>query len=1348
MKKIVATLLTIIMLIAMIPAAAVSIGDTETNGTFVSNGTVGDYDAPEQLCDEEAEKAKIKPAGGAALLNNPVTVTFVGNGGFVDGENNPTMTRTIEAGASVGALMPIGHWRPGFAFRHWNTVEADMGLGNVFTGATIVSGDINVYAQWGLQVEFNLQAPEMTPLMPIIVPEGMTADDTEGVTWPTPTRPGFVFDGWSTHPQLLFGDEIFEDTPIIKNMALYAHWDPAPPFTVTFNAAPGDIATGHQATRQARQGISIHASSILPSPYNLNVGVAWPQSAPQVAALPNPNVLNGNLDSESPNLTLAGWSTEPYGGGIPNWAGNGSAAVMPVYDDMNVYARWVYRVQFNANLGTIASVDTIRDIVVSPTTQTGGTIAANGVNSVGATNTTLPTTTRAGFEFEGWWNMNLPVNTCPIYAVDVLGARRFFETCEVNSSGQVWALWHTDTEVTVTFDTQGGDWVSATRTVPVNGTIASRWGTGTGAMPTFPTRDGFVFTGWFSNDDGTGAQFSNTTIVTEDMTVYARWESYFTVTIDANGGTPVANRTRRIAQGRTFEWMQTLYSIAQGAPVSNYYFIGTLHNHSGINWDTQRANHEFFLWNTESDGSGTRFLGSSPIDGDMTIYAMWGPQITFDSNREWIDGLTNATTTRNVIIGRSFVTHHLHPNTPNTSLVFPTPGTWGALAVPDHSFRGWNTCPDETGDWFDPTTIVENDGPFTLYAIWGLGVSFNPGLAPMDTIEPENATREDFVPGVPLGPAIPGDPPTGMPPDPIWIDGAGYTVGSFRGWNTRIDGQGTWVTYTTDIPTPWTLFAMWNATVNFCPNGGDIISGNASELAHIGEPMDNRFPTVSRENWTFAEWNSAPDGSGVAFTATAPDVLSTMTLYAQWQGTVTFDLNGGNISGDTTNPTRDVRENSNVAATTLGMPADPTITGAGSPGDGYIFSHWECPEGEEFDGTTLMTDGHITVIARFKLDPAQRQVVTFNPNGGTFTGPDAQPTRDIARPGAYGQAFDADGNLVNPDLPRPTRPGWNFGGWFSSLEYANGTTQNGRVLPGDAVTDALTRTLYARWTWIQTGGLPPVITPPNNNITIQPPSIPLGQIPLTPYHHAFLVGFSDDTVRPRQLITRAEVATIFFRLLDDGVRTKQWSQDNPFSDVNINNWHNNAISTMTNLELLQGLPDGTFQPNRPITRGEFVAIMARFVDDTGMDLSDHAFDDIRGHWAEHYIHVLAELDWVRGNGAGSFRPNDHMTRAEAAAATNRMLNRILESPESKQGAYGEIRWFSDNMDESSWYFLYMKEATHSTEFTRAADGNFVVWERILPHIDWSVLERPDSQPGDLTRLLEIWRAYRTSTSLD
>ena len=231
--------------------------------------------------------------------------------------------------------------------------------------------------------------------------------------------------------------------------------------------------------------------------------------------------------------------------------------------------------------------------------------------------------------------------------------------------------------------------------------------------------------------------------------------------------------------------------------------------------------------------------------------------------------------------------------------------------------------------------------------------------------------------------------------------------------------------------------------------------------------------------------------------------------------------------------------------------------------------------------------------------------------------------------------------------------------------------------------------------------------------------------PFSPYHNSYLIGRPSGNIYPHDNILRSEVAAVFFRLLSDETRIAQWSQTNQFPDVNSPQWFNNEVSTMTNMGIIRGMPNGTFAPNQAITRAEVAAIVARFFDETGTD--GMAFTDISGHWAEDYINQLAHLGWVQGPGDGTFRPNQLITRAEFAAIINRMLDRVPDSLDALLD--GRTHW-PDKTDTNAWFYLYMQEATHSTEFQRLPNGN-LRWTTILDHIDWSIFSRPNARPDDI-----------------
>ncbi|MCL2353086.1 MAG: S-layer homology domain-containing protein, partial [Defluviitaleaceae bacterium] len=244
------------------------------------------------------------------------------------------------------------------------------------------------------------------------------------------------------------------------------------------------------------------------------------------------------------------------------------------------------------------------------------------------------------------------------------------------------------------------------------------------------------------------------------------------------------------------------------------------------------------------------------------------------------------------------------------------------------------------------------------------------------------------------------------------------------------------------------------------------------------------------------------------------------------------------------------------------------------------------------------------------------------------------------------------------------------------------------------------------------------------------PTRPAGtpsQTPAQPQlHHSFLIGFEDGTIRPGATTTRAEVSTIFFRLMPDADRGIYWMQTNNFADVSSANWFNNAVSTTTNAGLFVGMPDGTFQPQREITRAELAAVIARYmgVANNGTPM----FSDIAGHWAESYINAAAINGWVNGFPNGSFEPDRPITRAEAAAMINRMFNRRLEDHTGL--LQGMIAW-PDNANQNSWYYLYMQEATNSNYFEMKVDGVHKRWVELAPARDWTLLERANSRPEDI-----------------
>lgn len=261
----------------------------------------------------------------------------------------------------------------------------------------------------------------------------------------------------------------------------------------------------------------------------------------------------------------------------------------------------------------------------------------------------------------------------------------------------------------------------------------------------------------------------------------------------------------------------------------------------------------------------------------------------------------------------------------------------------------------------------------------------------------------------------------------------------------------------------------------------------------------------------------------------------------------------------------------------------------------------------------------------------------------------------------------------------PKRVGYTFTGWYADKDMTDKIT---------SVKMTSDKTVYAGW---QATDVPNYLN--NEN------------------HFAYIVGYEDGLVRPNADITRAEVAAIFFRLLKDDVRDSNLTAENDFNDVAFGLWHNKSISTMAKIGIVKGRTANAFAPNAPITRAEFAAICSRF-DRSNVEIKSD-FNDISGHWAEKEIRRAASLGWIKGYADGSFKPDQNITRAEAASMINRMLHRLPETADDLLD--GMIQW-PDNQP-SDWYYINMQEATNSHDFKQKGEIN-EHWTKLTANPDW------------------------------
>lgn len=216
-------------------------------------------------------------------------------------------------------------------------------------------------------------------------------------------------------------------------------------------------------------------------------------------------------------------------------------------------------------------------------------------------------------------------------------------------------------------------------------------------------------------------------------------------------------------------------------------------------------------------------------------------------------------------------------------------------------------------------------------------------------------------------------------------------------------------------------------------------------------------------------------------------------------------------------------------------------------------------------------------------------------------------------------------------------------------------------------------------------------------------------------HFNYVIGYTDGTIRPSNNISRAEVATIFFRLLTDEARTQYDKTTSSFSDIKDGAWCCRAVSTLTNMGIIKGYTDGTFRPNADITRAELATIIARFAK---LDVNTKTFSDITGHWAQKSIELAAGNGWINGYTDGTFRPNKSIIRAETFAMINRVLDRQTESV-SDLLPTSEMNMWSDNLNENAWYYKDVQEATNYHKCDRVGDSVYEKWTEKVPDIDWA-----------------------------
>ena len=468
-----------------------------------------------------------------------------------------------------------------------------------------------------------------------------------------------------------------------------------------------------------------------------------------------------------------------------------------------------------------------------------------------------------------------------------------------------------------------------------------------------------------------------------------------------------------------------------------------------------------------------------------------------------------------------------------------------------------------------------------------------------------------------------------------------------------------------------TFVAQWWPIVTFDANGGAWSSGETMHYVKIQTDTEKvaAESTPVRNGYTFLGWYTAADG-GVR--ANFEDTVNRpTTLYAHWakNAAVTFRIVNGTWSGgaaeDKTVSVVLYPQADGTASGTLDASYVPQIM-LPAPGYENIAGGWEQTPNTDPNGIT----GDVTYVYRFgstgggsSSGHSTRYTLHYESNGGT----------------AYKDERCSSGTKVTLDKT-PTRESYTFTGWYADKALTQKIT---------SVTMNSDKTVYAGW---EATGVPDKLNGDD--------------------HFAYVIGYPDGKVHPKGNISRAETATIFFRLLKADIRDGNLTADNGFSDVSNGQWHNKAVSTMAKLGIVKGRRADRFDPDASITRAEFAAICARF--NTKPVENSGSFSDISGHWAENEIERAAAFGWISGYPDGTFRPDARITRAEAMTMINRVLCRM---PQSESDLLDSMVTWPDNKP-SDWHYLAVQEATNSHDFDRQGEVG-ESWTKLTSVPDWT-----------------------------
>lgn len=863
-----------------------------------------------------------------------------------------------------------------------------------------------------------------------------------------------------------------------------------------------------------------------------------------------------------------------------------------------------------------------------------------------------------------------------------------------------------------------------------------------GYTPTAPANmQDYTFGGWFDNQkcEGSAYVFTGKTMPAHNLTLYAKWvPKTYSVTVYDVDRTKVL-KTFDVPMGGTIQENQ-MPEVTLGTGDT---FLGwmDMQDHMPFHFDTKiyrdyklyakTGNKERFEVTYDiGDGSGDALVdpngyargaqavvlpatGVTPPTGKVFLY--WsaagdstrcypGGKLTVTGNMKLTAVYGQKTETVEVTYHSNFAPDETYPikdllNNSTITLLGYT--DLGLSEKPGYTFVRWNTQANGSGMTFRPgdKVLVDTMAPGNhLYAIWVKGsyrLTIHYVYASGEAAKPDYTEALDFdAPYSVTSPSIPGytaDKPvvTGtMPAEPVTVT-VTYTASTDTKYEVhhyleRLEGGA--YPYVLDVKEKrqgetgaWTA-AEAKSYDGFTPtefkqerikaNGSTVVeiyyTRNSYVLTYEDSLSAKVYASQTYKYGAAVTAIAAPTKTGYTFTGWSPVVPATMpagalTVYAQWRkttpDTVVFDPN--NINGKT------------LAAKSL------AVYSGSAPWETFEVVVKE-PAGTQRSSGTVSLSGGSQSASFTDFDP-----ITF-PAAGTYTFTVGEVDRNT-------RYMSYDRNLYTLTVKVEEKGGMLV---ISDVYYTNAAGRSYRDFP------IVFSNTYGSYT---------------PYVPVVPPKTP--DKLNADDHFAYVIGYPDGGVHPHATITRAETATIFFRLLTEKMRKDNLTKYHSFRDVPQGAWYNAAVATMAKLKIITGYPDGTFQPDAPVTRAEFAAIAARFDEKSARTTA--SFRDIYGHWAERYISRSAELGWIRGYTDNTFRPDQSITRAEAMALINRVLNR---NPESKDDLLRSMNIFNDNLDTAKWYYLDVQEAANSHDFIRKANG-YEMWKKLRADPDWKALER-------------------------